>query len=73
VGEVDAVTLGGIVEGAVLVGVRFSRRVAGGCECDVTLNDYEHMRLFGGVLFEHHAYAADPRASKAFQERARRA
>ena len=44
-----------------------------GCECDVILNDYEHVRLFDGVLFEHHAYAADPRASKAFQERVRRA
>ncbi|MCC6005171.1 MAG: hypothetical protein LM590_12615 [Thermofilum sp.] len=55
------------MEGAVSVGMRFSRRVAGGCECDVTLNDYEHVRLFDGVLFEHHAYAADPRAPKALQ------
>ena len=44
-----------------------------GLRCDVILNDYEHVRLFDGVLFEHHAYAADPRASKAFQERVRRA
>jgi len=39
----------------------------GGCECDVILNDYERVRLFDGVLFERHAYIADPRAPKALQ------
>ena len=33
-----------------------------GCEYDVFLNDYERVRLFDGVLFEHHAYVTDPRA-----------
>ena len=32
------------------------------CGCDVILNDYERVRLFDGVLFEHHAYVTDPRA-----------
>jgi hypothetical protein len=38
-----------------------------GCGCDVILNDYERVRLFDEALFEHHAYAADPRAPKALQ------
>jgi len=37
----------------------------GGCECDVILNGYELVRLFDGVLSEHHAYVADPRALEA--------
>jgi hypothetical protein len=28
-----------------------------GCEYDVILNDYEHVKLFDEVYFEHHAYA----------------
>ena len=28
-----------------------------GCEYDVILNDYEHVRLFDEVYFEYHAYA----------------
>jgi len=28
-----------------------------GCEFDVILNDYEHVKLFGEVVFEYHAYA----------------
>jgi FkbM family methyltransferase len=28
-----------------------------GCEYDVVLNDYEHVKLFGEVVFEYHAYA----------------
>jgi hypothetical protein len=27
-----------------------------GCEYDVILNDYEHVRLFDEVYFEYHAY-----------------
>jgi len=55
-GEVDAVTLGeiveryGIGEGAVL------KMDCEGCEYDVILNDYEHVRLFDEILFEYHAY-----------------
>jgi FkbM family methyltransferase len=55
-GEVDAVTLGEIVErysigeGAVL------KMDCEGCEYDVILNDYEHVRLFDEILFEYHAY-----------------
>ena len=28
-----------------------------GCEFDVILNDYEHVKLFNEVVFEYHAYA----------------
>jgi len=28
-----------------------------GCEYDVILNDYEHVKLFDEVVFEYHAYA----------------
>ena len=58
VGEVDAITLGeivekyGIGEGAVL------KMDCEGCEYDVILNDYEHVRLFDEILFEYHAYIA---------------
>ena len=57
-GEVDAITLGEIVErygvgeGAVL------KMDCEGCEYDVILNDYEHVRLFDEILFEYHAYIA---------------
>jgi len=27
------------------------------CEYDIILNDYEHVKLFGEVVFEYHAYA----------------
>jgi len=53
---VDTITLGDIakvvdVEGAVL------KMDCEGCEYDVILNDYEHVRLFDEVYFEYHAYA----------------
>uniref|UniRef100_A0A7J2U4Z9 FkbM family methyltransferase n=1 Tax=Ignisphaera aggregans TaxID=334771 RepID=A0A7J2U4Z9_9CREN len=52
---VDTVTLGDIakvvnVEGAVL------KMDCEGCEYDVILNDYEHVRLFDEVYFEYHAF-----------------
>ena len=28
-----------------------------GCEYDIILNDYEHVKLFREVVFEYHAYA----------------
>jgi hypothetical protein len=30
-----------------------------GCEYDVILNDYEHVRLFNEVYFEYHVYATE--------------
>jgi FkbM family methyltransferase len=53
---VDTITLGDIakvvdVSGAVL------KMDCEGCEYDVILNDYEHVRLFDEVYFEYHAYA----------------
>jgi FkbM family methyltransferase len=53
---VDTITLGDIakavdVEGAVL------KMDCEGCEYDIILNDYEHVRLFDEVYFEYHTYA----------------
>jgi FkbM family methyltransferase len=52
----DTVTLGDVakivdIEGAVL------KMDCEGCEYDVILNDYEHVKLFDEVYFEYHAYA----------------
>jgi len=30
-----------------------------GCEFDVILNDYEHVRLFRELIFEYHSYAVN--------------
>jgi hypothetical protein len=54
---VDTITLGDIakvvvdVEGAVL------KMNCEGCEYDIILNDYEHVKMFNEVYFEYHAYA----------------
>jgi len=62
VGEVDAITLGEIVEKYGIGGGAVLKMGCGGCEYDVILNDYERVKLFDEVLFEHHAYVTDPRA-----------
>jgi hypothetical protein len=64
---VDTVTLGDIVkvvdvEGAVL------KMDCEGCEYDVILNDYEHVRLFDEVYFEYHAYATGVPVDVLFQK-----
>jgi hypothetical protein len=35
----------------------FLRWFCEGCEYDIILNDYEHVKLFDEVYFEYHAYA----------------
>ena len=57
--EAPAVTLGELIE---KYGIQPSEAIlkmdCEGCEFDVILNDYEHVRLFRELIFEHHAGSA---------------
>lgn len=54
--EAPAVTLGELIE---KYGIQPSEAIlkmdCEGCEYDVIMNDYEHVRLFSELIFEHHA------------------
>jgi FkbM family methyltransferase len=57
---VPAVTLGELISRFNLdVGNAVLKMDCEGCEFDVILNDYEHVRLFRELIFEYHSYAVN--------------
>jgi FkbM family methyltransferase len=55
---IKAVTLGELINGFGIDGDGAVLKMdCEGCEYDVVLNDYEHVRLFREVVFEYHVYA----------------
>ena len=54
--EAPAVTLGELIEKyGIQPGEAILKMDCEGCEFDVIMNDYEHVRLFRELIFEHHA------------------
>jgi FkbM family methyltransferase len=55
---IKAIVLGELINGFGIDGSEAVLKMdCEGCEYDVILNDYEHVRLFREVVFEYHAYA----------------
>jgi len=55
---IKAIALGELINGfGIDGGEAVFKMDCEGCEYDAILNDYEHVRLFREVVFEHHAYA----------------
>jgi len=57
---IKAVTLGELINGFGIDGDRAVLKMdCEGCEFDVILNDYEHVRLFRELIFEYHSYVVN--------------
>jgi FkbM family methyltransferase len=53
---VPAITLADVIERYAINHSAILKMDCEGCEYDVILNDYEHIRVFDAIIFEYHAY-----------------
>ena len=53
---VEAITLNSIIEKfSIVSSIAVLKMDCEGCEYDIILNDYEHIKLFKEIIFEYHA------------------
>ena len=62
-GSIPVITLGDVIRRYV-AGDAILKMDCEGCEYDVILNDYEHVRVFKELIFEYHAYAVGKSVSE---------